>query len=126
MTDPVTGVHRRISNENPLSGRLAFSQDIVRLRSTWGVTSTFGNTGTTYRVSEQRKQSRDGYWVLYWDWKANARLSIRAEIQNLTSREQRRSRIRYSGPRSLARIDEVEYQAYRLEPYGYIRIRRAL
>ena len=126
VTDPVTGETRRINNDNAFEGEVRFSQDLARLRSTWGVNLSFGESHVLYRIDEVRRTSRDSYWSAYWDWKPTPGLSVRGAVENAFSREFRRYRTRYGGLRSLGRISEVEVQTHRFDPYVSLVVRKTL
>ena len=100
--------------------------DIAALRSTWGVQGRFGVVETQYRINEIRREAEDSLWSVYWDYKPDPTLSVRAEFRNLASRERRRWRERFVGPRNLGVVSEVEWQAYRFDPFVYMRVRKVL
>jgi hypothetical protein len=126
VTDPVTGRTRRISGENPISGEVNFTQDVAALSSTWGIDFRISEYGATYRINEVRKQSEDSLWSVFWDWKPDPTLSVRAEFRNLNGREQRRWRTRYDGARNLGRVSDVEWQDNRFKPFIYFRVRKVI
>lgn len=126
VADPVTGLGRRISDERPFDGTIRFSQDVRRLRSTWGVDGDFGYTETEYRIDRVTRVSFETYWTVYWDWKPRPGTSIRAEVQNLTGRDFKRRRTFFDGPRSLGVLEAVERRNAKFDPYLYVRARTAL
>lgn len=126
VRDPVTGADRRISEQRPLEGDIRFSQDLVGLRSTWGVDLNLGYEQTVHRINEVRTDVQEPTWNLYWDWKPAADLSLRVQVENLTSRERRIERDRYAGPRSVAAIRSVERRASEFDPFLLLRLRKAL
>jgi hypothetical protein len=125
-TDPVTGETRRISRDQPFTGEVTFTQDVRALSSTWGIEGTFGARRSTWRVDEIRRESEDSLWNVFWDYKPDPTLSVRAELRNLNGREQRRWRPRFIGPRSLGVVNDVEWQDYSFDPFAYVRIRKVL
>jgi hypothetical protein len=126
VTDPVTGGERRITRERPFGGEIRFSQDLARLRSTWGVDVNFGGVDIEYRIDEVRRNSSDTLWSAYWDWKPTPGLSIRAAVADAFSREFRRYRQRYAGPRSTAALSDYEVQVHRFDPYVSLVVRKTL
>ena len=126
VTDPVTGRSRRISNERPFEGQLHFSQDLARLRSTWGIDGEFAYSETEYRIDEVRRTATQAYWTVYWDWKPRDDLSLRIEAQNFTARDFSRSRTLYDGSRSAGRIDALERRHSVFDPFVFIRLRKTL
>lgn len=126
VTDPVTGDARRISGEAATGGRITFTQDVARLSSTWGLEILVGESATSYRINEIRRQSEDGGLHAFWDWKPDRTLSVRGEFRNLASRERRRTRSRFVGNRALGVLNEAEWEAHAFEPYAYIRVRKVL
>lgn len=126
VTDPVTGRPRRISGEQRFTGEARFSQDLDRLRSTWGVEVQVGGHETQYRIDQLRRESGDAAWMAYWDWKPDETLSIRLELQNVTSKQTRLYRTFYDGPRSAAIVDDVEIRRSRFDPYVSFRVRKVL
>ena len=126
VTDPVTGASRRISGEAPFVGEARFSQDIARLRSTWGVEVAVGEREIEYRIDQLRRESSDAVWMAYWDWKPDETLSVRLELQNVTARQSRLYRSFYNGPRSTGAVDDVEIRRARFDPYVSFRVRKVL
>ena len=126
VTDPVTGRPRPISQEIHFNGSMRFSQDVRRLRSTWGFNFNFGYPQTQYRISEIRRISYESFWFLTWDWKPRPDLTVHAEVQNATSRHFNRERILFTGPRSLGVVNAVEVRQDRYFPAFIVRVRKLL
>jgi hypothetical protein len=124
VTDPVTGVSRRISNETSYGGTFNFSQDLPNIASTWGVEVDVGGVRTSYRIDEIRRDKTDPYWSAYWEWKPQADLSIRVQAENFTGREFKRRRTLFDGPRTLNVIEALERRETELDPFLFVRVRK--
>jgi len=124
VTDPVTGLVRRISNELPTAGGINFTQDLTSLSSTWGIETRLAETSASYRINEVRTQAEGGLLGVYWDWKPQKSLTVRAELRNLASRERRRLRVRYTGSRAFGVINEEEREVHRFSPFAYFSVRK--
>ena len=124
VTDPTTGETRGISGLRPVEWEAHFTHDLPRWRTTWGVDVTGGWRQALYRVNEVQLRKLKTFVVAYAEWKPREDLSIRAELQNLTSRGYRNTRYRYAGPRSVGTLQVIDDRDLQFGPMVYLRIRK--
>ncbi|MFP1133034.1 TonB-dependent receptor plug domain-containing protein [Asticcacaulis sp. W401b] len=124
ITDPITGLKRRISGQTPRTLSLSFNQDRPGMSWGWSVDSGWNNT--SWRAREI-SQSEGSPWVsLYAEFKPSPKLSVRTELQNLGARTTRYDVTRYEGLRSGSALSYEESTQRDSEPKLYLRIRNEL
>jgi TonB-dependent receptor-like protein len=121
VTDPATGEHRRISNKRPQDIFLTVTQDIRRLRSTWGIEYFKGWDEWRYRLTEVRhRRVIPPYSAVYWDYKPTAAWSFSLLLDNLTPYEYWDRRDHYAGPRGTSPL--VSSELFTLKSVRIIRL----
>lgn len=123
VIDPVTGIKRGISNEKPFEGRLTYTREFPDLNSTFGVIGDLAFEEKSYRVDQIITERSTGNWRAYWDWRPRQNLLLRAQIDNLTSRDLRREQLVYDGLRSSGALKETELRNAVLDPFLMMRLR---
>jgi outer membrane receptor protein involved in Fe transport len=83
VKDPTTGTERPISGLRPLEGGLEFDQDLPAWRLKWGVSYHLGWRQPYYRFSEVEIDAFRPYGGLFVEYKHDAHLSFRAEINDI-------------------------------------------
>jgi hypothetical protein len=126
VTDPTTGEERRASGNSPFIATAAFTQDLPRLRSTWGFDYNSPSESTSFRFNEIRRNNSDAYLTGYFEVKPTPVWAVRFEGQNLLSRGLRREREVYAGPRDENPLSYREVRDVHFPPFLYIRVRRIL
>ena len=126
VVDPLTRQTRRISGQRPDVIQLDFTQDIDRLRSTWGASWFYGWRETYYRLNEiQRfRIPPPGYFAVFWDWKPRPDLALKISLQNLVPFTFERKRTIYAGPRDRSPLDAQEDRTLQSQPRIDIRFRK--
>jgi outer membrane receptor for ferrienterochelin and colicin len=129
VTDPTTGEERPFSNLNPWDGSFTLTQDLPRLKSTVVINSMgLGTKARQYRSNETRfDYTQPNYINVQYNWRPNPKVMVTIQIvENAFSRERRRERVIYSGPRSLGVIASSEKRSAEMEPFFMFRIRKTL
>lgn len=108
VTDPVTGRNREISNLHPLDWEAHYTQDLPKLRANWGVDVYSPIRERAFRLSEIETKKVDTWLLIFIEAKPRPDLILRAEFQNLTSRDVNRIREVYAGPRGSAPLAYVD------------------
>lgn len=124
VSDPVTGERRRISEEQPFSADLRFTQDFQRLKSTLTVELEGGGENHVYRLGQIRRQTNNAQWSLYWDWRPADDLSLRIGVDEANARRSTLERELYAGARSARIVSGVERRTIAYEPSLLIRLRK--
>lgn len=126
VTDPTTGEERRGSGNSPFIGTVAFTQDLPRLKSTWGFDYSGPSESTSFRFNEIRRNENEAFLSSFFEVKPTPAWAVRFEGQNLLSRGLRRDREVYAGPRDENPIVYREVRDVEFPPFLYIRVRRIL
>lgn len=129
VKDPTTGEMRPFSSVHPWSGSFTLTQDLPRLKSTFVITANnLGNLSRQYRSNETRFDSTTPNTVnIQYNWRPNPKFVFTIQLlENIFSRERRRERVIYSGPRSLGVISISEERSAEMEPFLMFRVRQTL
>ena len=128
VTDPTTGVERPFSNLNPWEGQFTLTQDLPRLKSTFVITTMqLGSRARQFRSTETRTDyTTPNYVNIQYNWRPDPSFLLTVQLfENVLSRERRRERIIYSGPRSNNIIATTEERSAEMEPFIMFRMRKA-
>jgi len=124
VTDPVTGIRRRISEQRPFEGDLIVSRSLADLNSTILLDMNFGDSETSYRLDEILRFQEQALVKLVWDWSPRPDLILRFQIENVFAKARKRHRTVFSGPRSAEVVEFQEVRAARQDPFLMFRIRK--
>jgi hypothetical protein len=83
VTDPTTGETRPITALRPREGEIDFSQDLPKLKVTWGASIFFGWSQTYYRFSQVEVDNLSPIYSLFVEYKPDAKWALRLEADNL-------------------------------------------
>ena len=125
VTDPTTHTARPISRLRPLEWQAHFSQDLPKYGTSFGADMYSGWSQTSYRFNYVSDVKLHNSFIVLWvERKLQPTLTLRAELQNLTSRGIRFNTAVYDpirGPNTLAYTDDRD-----LTPGQtlYIRVRK--
>lgn len=123
VTDPVTGDHRTISSEIPFESEINYTRDFPSLNGTFGVRGDFGTRQTAYRIDQIIDQRTTGYWRVYWDWRPRSDINVRAQVENLLSRDLQRDSSIYEDTRADSFPVAIEERNVAFDPFLMLRIR---
>lgn len=124
VVDPTTGESRRISGQSPFNGEVTFSQDIPAWRVNWGADAFLGFRERYYGIDQIEQIELQTWFRLWAEWKAQPKLSIRIELQNLAARDFIRDRDVYAGLRDNTPLVFREERNLNFDPFFYFRIRK--
>ena len=124
VTDPTTGDSRRKSGQRPLLWDLSFSQDLPAKGVKWGVDAYGGWRRTYYRFSEIETLKLRTFVVAYIDYKPRPDITVRAAIENATSRNFERITESYSGARNTSGLAYKDVQDLEFGNIFFLRIRK--
>ena len=100
---------------------LHYTQDLPKLRSTWGIDLLGPYIDRYFRLSEIETQKVEMWMQVFGEWKWRPDVSLRVEVQAPIGRDVVRVRDVWSGPRNTA---PFQYQDYRNLQYdGAIQFR---
>lgn len=127
VTDPVTGMSRPISEENPVEASIEFGQDLPALRMNWGIEfEHIAERETKYRYDEIKNESEGAGWTLFAERRIGERWRVRAEATDLFGRDFAESRYKYDGPRSTYPLAEIERRKRVTPGYFSLVFRRSM
>jgi outer membrane receptor protein involved in Fe transport len=127
VTDPVTGEQRGISEEKPVEGEIALTQDLPALATNWGLTlEHIAERKDKYRFDRVERESERMGWTLFVEHRLNARWHVRAEMTDLFGRNFADDRDSYAGPRNISSIEEIERRRRTSPGYAIVSFRREL
>ncbi|MET3527214.1 TonB-dependent receptor plug domain-containing protein [Phenylobacterium koreense] len=123
-TDPTTGEEREISGLRPVEWEAHLTHDLPAYRFNWGVDVFGGWRETYYRFNEISTDKLKTYVVPFAEWKPRRDIVLRAEIQNVTSRGFRHTRVVYDGPRDTSPVAFINDRDIQVGPMYWFRIRK--
>ena len=125
VTDPTTGGQRPLTQLHPVDAEVHFTQDLNKLKSTWGVDAYSGWTETYYRFNEIDVYQWGGQYTLFFEYKPSAKLSLRTEFSSNFGPGFSAKHDYFSGPRNLSPSpDLIDARTQRLGPMLYFRLRK--
>ncbi len=125
VIDPVTGEERRFQGNQAFGCGVSFNQDLMGGRWSWGFDHGCNiDKGRAFRVREVRAFLTEPRVGIFGQWKPRADLTVRADLNNITDREQGYDREIYSGPRDSAPLAFREVRRIRTSPFLYLQIRK--
>jgi outer membrane receptor protein involved in Fe transport len=123
--DPVTGDIRVISAQRPNDLEFAFTQDIDRLKSTWGINYFNGWRERYYRLQELRdRRIPPGLVSVFWEYKPTPTWSLHVEFDNVDPFIYDDKHYDYDVSRAVTPFDTLEDRTVRSQPRFYFEIRK--
>lgn len=125
VTDPLTGETRRISSQRPKSVTLSYSQDVPRLKSTFGVNYDQVWTEVSYRLAEvDHRLITPPFLQVYGEYKPRPDLLFRLELTNLIPFVFKYQQDIYAGPRNTSALLEQREILIQSQPRIYVKVRK--
>lgn len=127
VTDAVTGEARRFRGSQAFGCGIEFNQDLMGGRWSWGFEHDCNiDRGQAFRVREVRTGYSEPEFEIYGQWKPRPDLTIRVDLNNITSRKQGSDREIHAGPRDTAPLAFREVRRTWRDPFLLIQIRKTL
>ncbi len=124
VTDPTTGVEREISGRRPLDAEAHFSQDLPRLKFSWGVNVNVSWRERYFRLTEVDTYDLGTFVQLFGEYKPKRDLGFRVEIENAGARPFVITRQVFSGPRNTSPVAFTDRRNQNNRPAVYFRVRK--
>jgi outer membrane receptor protein involved in Fe transport len=124
VIDPTTGETREISGEHPVDWEVRYTQGLPQWRMTWGFDVYGALREPFYRFNEVTQIKLRSFVVPWVEWKPRRDISIRMDVQNITSRNFNRTREVYDGPRDTVPLLFLEHQELDNKTSLYVRVRK--
>ena len=132
VIDPTTGVRRPQTQVHPLEMEAHFTQDLVGLKSSWGIDFAYGWTESYFRFNEIDVLHYGPRFTTFFEYKPTDSLSVRAEAGNLFSQGFKKTisyfgpAPSYDGPRSLNPTPSlVDVREQQFGPLISLKVRQA-
>ena len=125
VTDPTTGVERRISGQHPWDGEFHFNQEIPNRHLNYGVDVYNYWRRTNYLFSEIDVYRLKMWGEVFIEYKPKPNLSFRAEVDNIGSRGFERQLFVYTGPRNTSPLAYIDDRKQDFGPIFILRVRKS-
>jgi outer membrane receptor protein involved in Fe transport len=124
VTDPVTHRSRPITEEKPVEGKIALTQDLPAMKLHWGLElDHFAERKNTYRYDEIKRKWQAVGWTLFVEHDITTKWRIRAEATDLFGRAFVETREKYDGSRASTPVKEIERRDRRSPGYASLTFR---
>ncbi|MDZ4375323.1 MAG: TonB-dependent receptor, partial [Phenylobacterium sp.] len=124
VDDPLLGGTREVSALHPVDWEVHFSQDLPQWNSTWGVDVFGGFRERYFRLAEIETRKFSPFVTVYGEYKPRPDWIIRLEAMGVTSRNVRRIREVYRGPRNAFPLDYTDVRSLEWDGSLYLRVRK--
>jgi hypothetical protein len=123
VTDPTTLTSRPLTQIHPQDWRVDFTQDLPKLKSTWGISIGGGWRERYWRYDEFDLLKLSDYYTLNYEYKPTGKLSFRLELNNLTNRPFAQTYTVYQDARP-SPLGYIDWRSERSGPEIHFRVRR--
>jgi hypothetical protein len=126
LIDPVTGEHRRISNQRNINSYYEISQDIDSLQSTWSFNWGTGWSRDTWRIAQITRIGvhNNPYLNASWAYKPTADLKITFSAENFVPYRFEIEQRNFTGQRTLGAQPVIQDRFARTQPRFYLQVRK--
>ncbi len=125
VTDPLTGVKRRISSQRPKSINLSYAQDLPQWKSTVGINYDQVFSEVAYRLAEvDHRAVTPPFLQIYGEYKPQPGLVFRLEMTNLIPYTFKYQQDIYAGPRNTAALIQQAELRIQSQPRIFARVRK--
>jgi len=126
LIDPVTGEHRRISNQRNINSYYEISQDIDSLKSTWTLFWGTGWARNTWRIAQITRIGVHNNPLVSasWSYKPTADWNITFSADNFIPYRFEIEQRNFAGPRTVGAQPVIQDRFARTQPRFYIKLRK--
>jgi len=126
LIDPVTGEHRRMSNQRNINSYYEISQDIDSLKSTWSVNWGTGWSRSTWRIAQISRIGvhNNPFINASWSYKPTADWKITLSAENFIPYRFEIEQRNFAGPRTLGAQPVIQDRFARTQPRFYLLARK--
>jgi hypothetical protein len=124
VVDPTTGLERSLTGLHRFDYQAHFTQDLPRLKSTFGIDMFNRWTQPNYRFSEIDVFKLKTWIDIFYEYKPRPDLAFHVELDNVGGRGFERLLYVYNGPRDTSGLAYVDDRREDFAPYLYFRIRK--
>lgn len=123
VTDPLTGVKRRISGQRPDDINVNFRQDLPDLHLTFGIGWFSGWRESFYQVDNVESLQLKDFYHSFVEWKPDPGFTLRAELNNFDPYSFNIQRSIYGGRRDQFPLETIETERRNSQVMGMISAR---
>lgn len=123
VTDPLTGVKRRISGQRPNDINLSYRQDLPDLNLTFGFGWFAGWSEDYYYLQEVQSLRLRDFFFSFAEWKPDPTFSLRFQLDNIDPYSFNIVRGVFDDDRDRGVLDEIETERRNSQVMGQIRAR---
>jgi len=126
LIDPVTGEHRRMSNQRNINSYYEISQDIDSLKSTWSINWGTGWSRSTWRIAQISRIGihNNPFINASWSYKPTPDWNITLSANNFIPYRFEIEQRNFSGPRTVGALPVIQDRFARTQPRFYIQVRK--
>ena len=126
LIDPVTGEHRRMSNQRNINSYYEISQDIDSLKSTWTLFWGTGWARNTWRIAQITRIGVHNNPLVSasWSYKPTADWNITFSADNFIPYRFEIEQRNFAGPRTVGAQPVIQDRFARTQPRFYIKLRK--
>jgi len=126
LIDPVTGEHRRMSNQRNINSYYEISQDIDSLKSTWTLFWGTGWSRTTWRIAQVSRIGVHNNPLVSasWSYKPTPDWNITFSADNFIPYRFEIEQRNFSGPRTVGAQPVIQDRLARTQPRFYFKLRK--
>ena len=126
LIDPVTGEHRRMSNQRNINSYYEISQDIDSLKSTWTLFWGTGWARNTWRSAQITRIAVHNNPLVSasWSYKPTADWNITFSADNFIPYRFEIEQRNFAGPRTVGAQPVIQDRFARTQPRFYIKLRK--
>jgi hypothetical protein len=126
LVDPVTGEHRRISNERNINSYYEITQDLDDLKSTWGINWGTSFARTSWRISQISRTAihNSPFLNFFWSYKPTPEWKITFSAENIGPYRLQLDQYNYPGPRNLGGQPTIQSVYIRTQPRFFLQMRK--
>jgi TonB-dependent receptor-like protein len=126
LIDPVTGEHRRMSNQRNINSYYEISQDLDSLKSTWSINWGTGWSRNTWRIAQITRVGihNNPYVNASWAYKPTPDLKITFSAEDFIPYRFEIEQRNFAGPRTVGAQPIIQDRFARTQPHFYIQLRK--
>jgi hypothetical protein len=126
LIDPVTGEHRRMSNQRNINSYYEISQDLDSLKSTWSINWGTGWARNTWRIAQITRFGihNNPFVNASWAYKPTPDLKVTFSAENFIPYRFEIEQRNFNGPRTVGAQPVIQDRFARTQPRFYIQLRK--
>ena len=124
VTDPATGLPRRLINKPEFAGELHFAQDLPDLKLNTGFDAFYTSPTKFFLPLGNQRQGPGARIAVFAEYRATPRLNLRVEVQNLPGTRATVSNDAFAGLRGQSPLLYTDVKHLAVGPLLFLQVRR--